>query len=336
MADFFALESKLEMLDRKVGDALVAIKAAVDWESFRAELETAFPARREGQAGRPPADSVVMFRVLVLQSMYNLSDDKMEAMLIDRLSFGRFAGLDPDGCAPDSKTIWLYRERLAKAGLAEALFARFRKALDEKGYKASGGQIIDATIVEVPVQRNKREENEQIKSGERPGDWSKAKAAQKDTDARWTKKHDTKYFGYKSHVSVDKDNGLIRSCAVTSAEVHDSQALADVLDHSNTSKDAWMDSAYRTPDCLALLEAGGFREHVQRRAWRNRPLDGREKKGNKTRAKVRARVEHVFGLIKAKAGEAIIRGVGMARAKAKIILRSLTYNITRLAWLQEA
>lgn len=127
--------------------------------------------------GRPPFDDLLMFRLLVLQALYNLSDEQAEYQVRDRLSFMRFLGLDMDGTAPDARTIWLFREKLAQAGAVEKLFARFDRYLEKRGLMASGGQIIDASIIPVPRQRNDREENDAIKAGKTPAEWKKNRCA---------------------------------------------------------------------------------------------------------------------------------------------------------------
>ncbi len=167
---------------------------------------------KKSKAGRKPVDAIVMFRMLILQSLYNLSDDQAEYQVRDRLSFTRFLKLGIEDRIPDGTTLWLFREKLAKAGLIETLFERFGQHLEANGYIARGGQMVDATIVPVPKQRNTREENEAVKAGQMPEDWARkpAKNRQKDKDARWTKKHGKSFFGYKNHVNADARHKLIR------------------------------------------------------------------------------------------------------------------------------
>ena len=162
----------------------------------------------------------------------------------------RFLGLSLGDAVPDEKTIWLFREQLTEAGLIKRLFQEFDAFLEEKGFSARKGQIIDASIVEAPRQRNSREENRQIKAGQIPEDWSEQKKRQKDTDARWTKKNGQNYYGYKSHIDVDVKHKLIRDYEVTPASVHDSQVFEDLLDEDNSSRDVWADSAYRSEEKL--------------------------------------------------------------------------------------
>jgi len=217
---FFDLDKRLEAISAK-GDPLETLKAVVPFESFRAQIEAVVrlaPEERKSNAGRKPFDAVMMFKVLVLQTLYNLADEQVEYQIRDRLSFMRFLGLGLEDTVPDATTVWLFREALAKAGLVKSLVERFNQHLDAKGYIARGGQIVDATIVNAPKQHNTREENEAIKAGKTPEGWDEepAKNAQKDKDARWTKKNDQSFYGYKNHVSVSQMHLIaeISPCAV--------------------------------------------------------------------------------------------------------------------------
>jgi IS5 family transposase len=247
---FFDADKRLAAISAK-GDPLEMIDRVVPFESFRAEIEAVVltPAGgKKSNAGRKPIDVLVMFRMLVLQSLYNLSDEQVEYQVRDRLSFTRFLRLGIEDRIPDGTTLWLFRETLAKAGLIEKLFARFGQHLEAKGYIARGGQMVDATIVPVPRQRNSREENDAVKAGETPEAWEKnpAKNRQKDKDARWTKKHGKSFFGYKNHVNADARHKLIRQYDVTDASVHDSRTFDGLLNQANTSEDVYADSAYRS------------------------------------------------------------------------------------------
>ncbi len=331
----FDLQFRLKKIDRN-GDPLSKLNALVPWESFREGLETIHDKPRKSTAGRKPFDVILMFKMLVLQSLYNLSDDQTEQQVLDRLSFMRFLGLELGDAVPDAKTIWLFRERLKEAGLVETIFVQFNAFLTEHGFAAQKGQIVDASIVSVPKQRNRRDENETIKQGDAPGDWSEAKRRQKDVDARWTKKRGVTYYGYKNHISVDVKHKFVRSYAVTDAAVHDSRVFEELLDESNTSRDVWADSAYRSEENMQNLKADGFREHLQRKGYRNRPLTDWEQRGNRTRARIRSRVEHVFGIQAKRVGDGIVHVEGLVRASVKIGLRNLAYNLDRYAGLAQA
>jgi len=247
---FFDIDERYAALS-EAGDPLERLVKVVDFEVFRSRLLVALRRSDRSKGGRPPYDPVLMFKILVLQALYNLSDDQTEFQIRDRLSFMRFLGLGLSDKVPDAKTIWLFRELLVQAGAMEKLFARFEAALRDKGNFAMGGQIVDATIVEAPRQRNSDGEKAALKEGKIPEDWqaNPAKLAQKDRDARWTLKRGRKAlarpdgtkvaelmvpsFGYKNHVDADRRFGFIRTYKVTNAAAHDGRPLPELLDKTN-------------------------------------------------------------------------------------------------------
>jgi transposase len=174
---FFDLSDRYEALSA-AGDPLERLAEVVDFEVFRGPLIAALRRSVRGKDGRPPFDPVMMFKILVLQALYSLSDEATEFQIKDRLSFQRFLGLGLDGTVPDATTVWLwlFRERLVQAKAIDKLFSRFDAALTDRGYLAMGGQIIDATVVPAPKQRNTEEEKAAIKDGRIPEAW-KAKPA---------------------------------------------------------------------------------------------------------------------------------------------------------------
>lgn len=185
---FFDIDDRLKRLS-DLGDQLEAYAGAVDFEIFRADLDEALAYSDGAKGGRPPFDPVLMFKILIIQAQNNLSDDRAEFLISDRLSFMRFLGLGLSDRVPDAKTIWAFRERLTRAGAIEALFARFDGAIREAGYIAMSGQIVDSTLVAAPKQRNTDEEKKKIKGGKSAAEiWpdDPTKARQKDVDARWT------------------------------------------------------------------------------------------------------------------------------------------------------
>jgi len=335
ISGMFDTDFRMQDIDKN-GDPLVALNKAVDWEIFRPQLQVIRQKKRKSTAGRKPFDVVLMFKILILQSLYNLSDDATEFHIQDRLSFMRFLGLGLDSRIPDSKTIWLFREDLAKHGLVKTLFEQFDAYLWEQGFRAEKGQIVDASIIAAPRQRNTRKENRQIKEGDTPEDWPENKRRQKDTDARWTKKNGITHYGYKNHISIDAKHKFVRNYDVTDASVHDSQVFEDLLDPLNSSGDVWADSAYRSKEKIDHLESMNYRPHIQRKATRGKALSEWEQQGNRTRARTRARVEHVFGVQAQRAGTLIVRTIGRVRAKVKIGLRNLSYNLDRYSKLSSA
>jgi IS5 family transposase len=320
---------------------------ALDWISRRSVRNW----RRRCRGGRPPYDAVLMFRVLVLQALYALSDEQTEYQLRDRLSFMRFAGLALHDAVPDAKTIWLYRERLTRAGALTRLFARFDAMLAERGFLAMGGQIVDATVVEARRPRLTKDEKASLRDGGTPESWSKARTRQIDRDGRWTMKRGRKatppeggpqrqvaaeiavpMFGYKNHLGIDRGHGFIRRFTVTHAARHDGSHLGAVLDANNTASGVWADTAYRSRANVELLDRRSLVPEFQRAKPRGRPMPNHIVRGNATRARVRSLVEHVFATEKRRMG-LVIRCIGLARATARITLANLVYNMRRLVWI---
>jgi IS5 family transposase len=334
-AGLFDWQTRFEQLSNS-GDPLVKLNEIVDWEQFRKPIETIKDIERKSPAGRKPFDVILMFKIMILQSLYNLSDDQVEFQIRDRLSFMRFLGLSLSNTVPDAKTIWLFREQLTETKLIKKLFNQFDEFLDKNGFSARKGQIVDASIIAAPKQRNSRQENKDIKNGNIPDDWTENKKRQKDTDACWVKKNGENRFGYKNHIDIDVEHKLIRDYEVTPASVHDSNIFEQLLDEGNSSRDVWADSAYGSEEKIGILEAYGFRSHVQRKGCRYKKLDERQRRGNHKRAKIRCRVEHIFGVQAIRAGSLLIRTIGLVRAKAKIGLRNLAYNIDRYCLLVRA
>jgi IS5 family transposase len=336
-AGFFDFDDRLAQLNAH-GNPLRLLDEAIDFEAFRETLEVIRDKPRKSNAGRRPYDVVLMFKMLVLQSLYGLGDGQLEYQVRDRISFMAFLGLRPGDAVPDEKTVWLFREQLTECGLVEDLFDQFDRDLASAGFAAAKGSIVDASIVEAPKQRNTREDNAAIKAGQRPAsfDQKPAKGRQKDTDARWVKKAGVNRFGYKNHVNVDAKHKLIRKYTVTDAATHDSRAIDALLDEDNTNKDTYGDSAYRSAAISEKLEAQGYRDRIHRKAVRGKPLNERDRAANRTKSKVRARVEHVFGRqaqFAGQLGKTLLRCIGVRRARATIGLRNLTYNLDRYARL---
>lgn len=336
---FFDVAERAAKLTQ-MGDPLVGLNGRINWEAFRPDLIRMHEKERKSAAGAKPIDVVLMFKVLVLQQLHNLSDDRIEYQIRDRLSFMRFLGLQIEDRVPDAKTVWLFRERLQELKLVEVLFARFHKQLASLGYVARAGQMIDATFVEVPRSRNTREENAQIKTGETPEAWqkpaAKSKLRQKDVDARWTKKNNENHYGYKNHINADQGNKLVQSYRVTDAAVHDSQVFEVLLDQTEqkdgNKRAIYADSAYRSKEKEERLAADKIPSQICEKGVRDRPLTEEQKASNKEKSKVRSRVEHVFGA-QAQMGGHIVRTIGLLRAKVKIGLMNLVYNMVRLGQL---
>ena len=326
--------AKREQKLSDLGDTLEQLNEIVDWEMFRATLEEAVRKEAKGPGGRPRYEVVMMFKVLVLARLFNLSDDQAEYQINDRISFMRFLDLGLNSTVPDAKTIWLFRETLKNAGIIDDLFAQFNGLLEQKGLITREGTIVDATFVEVPKQRNHREENKAIKAGQVPEEWQKPenkhKLAQKDTDARWARKNNQTYFGYKDHVKADAKSKLITNYSVTGASVNDNQEFIGLLDGQD--KVIYADSGYVGRKYAEQLPEGAV-NMIHEKAEKNRPLSEDQKKSNREKSRIRCRIEHIFGYMTGAMHGITIRSIGLARAKFNIGMMNLVYNLCRYSFL---
>ncbi len=324
------LEQRYQKLESKK-TLLMRLDQAIPWSEFRPLLDKIHDKPRKSNAGRKPIDVIVMFKMLVLQQLYNISDEELEYQVNDRLSFMRFLGLTLWDSVPDATTVWLFRHQLEEQGLIGELFEKFEQYLRDQGYQAKGGQIVDATIIPVPKQHNSKEEKQQLAQGQIPVNWQEKphRLSQKDRDARWTKKNGQSYFGYKNHINIDVDYGFIRRYEVTDAAVHDSQVLAALLDDKNEGEGIWADSAYRSKLIESVLQLLKFLSHINERAYRNHPLTEKQIEANRERSKVRAKVEHVFGHWVNSMGGKLMRSIGKQSVEATIGLKNLVYNLKR-------
>lgn len=347
-AGFWDIDERYARLS-EAGDPLEKLNSVVPWEVFGKPLANALKRSDGSKGGRPAYDTVMMFKVLVLQALYSLSDDQAEFQIQDRLSFMRFLGLGLGDHVPDAKTIWLFREHLVQAGAVENLFARFDKHLAKAGYLAMGGQIVDATVVAAPRQRNTDDEKADIKAGKIPDEWKDrpAKLRQKDRDARWTvkfskakvdeegKEHKrdiaVPVFGYKNHASIDQRHGFIRGWTVTHAAAYDGAQLRNVVKRPDTGSTVWADTAYRSKKNEAWLDRNGFVSDIHQKKPKGRPMPEATARANGRRSKIRSRIEHVFAHQKARMG-LFVRTIGIARATMRIGMANLAYNITRYVW----
>lgn len=328
---FFDQDIRLTKLS-ELGDPLERLNKGVDFEIFREILEQHLIKMAKGKGGRRAYDYVLMFKILILQRYYNLSDDQAEYQINDRMSFMRFLNLTISDDVPDSKTVWNFREQLVELGIVEVLFERFIKELEKLKLIINAGKIVDASFVEVPIQRNTKEEDEQIKNDQRPESFEENphKKAQKDVDARWTKKNNAAYFGYKSHVKVDAASKLITGYLVTNASKHDSQVLDDLLNaDKDNGEDLYADSAYGGEKQLEIIKKKQMNNKVGVQGFKNNPLTDEQRKSNKEKSRTRARVEHVFGFIEMSMNGMYLQVIGIKRIKALVGLINLTWNMFR-------
>lgn len=332
--NFFGKEIRWERLE-KHGDPLRKLNAIIDWDIFRAPIDAVMHKEKKSAAGRHPYDRILLFKILILEAIYTLSDAQAEYQILDRYSFSRFLGLSEDDRVPDATTIWLFREALTKAGIIDELFLAFKKLLNDEGFLLSKGTIVDATFVEAPRQRNTREENKTIKSGEIPEAWKEAspeakhKLSQKDVDARWTIKRKEAHYGYKNHTKVDCYSKLITGFTVTPANTHDSKELPNLVKAGDG--EIYADSAYS--GCAKGLPEGTV-SRICKKGCRQRKLTKDEVAENHELSRTRCRVEHVYGWMKNVMGGPIVRCIGISRAKFRIGMQNIAYNLCRYSFLR--
>lgn len=335
----FEYSDKMRKISQ-IGDPLEWLNKSISWEKiFQPLLDQINPKKADttdNPGGRPRYKEMLMLKILILQRSYNLSDEQTEYQINDRLSFQRFLGLDLSCDVPDYSTIWKFRELLSEKGLISELFAVFKQYLETQGLIMNNGSIIDASFVDVPKQRNTREENKQLKNGETPANWTKKKCSHKDADARWATKNKEVHYGYKNHVKIDLDSKLITEFTATAASEHDSLELKSLINKKDKDKKLYADSAYRSQEIEKLLKEKGIISMIHEKGFRNKPLTAKQKLSNRRKSRKRAKVEHVFGFIENSMHGSIMRCIGKIRGHTVIGLMNLTYNLFRCAQLQKA
>lgn len=348
---FWDVEDRLAELSAE-GDPLEKLSATVDFEAFRPILLRALRRVGPPRLGRPPFCPVLKFRMLVLQSLHGLSLERTAYMVRDRLSWMRFCGLGPGDRVPDVNTLWDFREALIKVRALDKLFSRLNQTITKAGYLPMGGQIIDASLIAAPKQRNTDAEKEAIKAGKSAEEiWPDEpnKARQKDVNARWTVKQgktpmpgpDGKtppaisipVFGYKDHIGIDRRHGFIRTSKVTDAAAHDGARLREgLIDPENTASDVWADTAYRSAKNEEYLDGIRKTSRIHRKKPNGKPMSRATAQANAKKSTVRCRVEHVFAELKSRMG-LVVRTIGIARAEATITLANMAYNMKRWVFL---
>lgn len=327
-SSFFEVEDCYNRLD-KAGDPLLKLSEIINWDSLLPLIKSIhFKSGFKG--GRPGLYPLVVIKSILLQSLYNLSDDSCEYQINDRLSFKRFIGISTSDKAPDAKTLWLYKERIKWKKLHKKIFDWFDAQIEAAGYTAQEGQIVDASFVPThkPTGKHKKQLDNEIPL-------TKAQSSQIDNDATFTKKGDNTYHGYKNHIQIDNKHKIIRDYEITTASTHDSQEFEGLVDEEgNDSPDVWADSAYRSAESEEMLKNKNLNSKVHERAYRNKPLTDEQKARNKIKSKTRARVEHVFGHMITAMGGVMIHTISLARAEVKVTFKNIAYNMQRFVFLE--
>lgn len=315
-------ENKNNVLDK--------LDKIVDWKAFKEILNRAIPREKNPRGGRPPYDNLMMFKVLVLKRLFNLSAEETEYQINDRLSFMKFLHLGLSDTVPDAKTIWLYEDKLPKSGAGKELFNALNKQIEAKGYITRTGSIVDATFIEAPKRKNTKEQREQLKNGEIPEEWDDKehpqKLMQRDTDATWTVKNREAHFGYKDTVKADLESKIITDYRTTTASTNDKVAATGIFDEKDHI--AYGDCAYPT---LALPE--NVDNQICESPKKNHPLTTEQKERNHKKAKLRCRVEHIFAGMVQMVGGTTLRCKNLLRAELNISLLNMIYNMRRTLFL---
>lgn len=287
---------------------LARIEGLFEWVRFEQLLK---PLRSDlGRKGYP---ALALFKGLLLQQWYGLSDPGLEEALLDRLSFRRFCGFSLDDATPDETTFVRFRTALAERGLAEALFGEVNRQLEGRGLVLKAGTLIDASLVEASVSRPAGVAGE---------------ASRLDPDANWTRRGRTGYFGYKAHLAVDQGSGLVRGAILTPAKTSESE-VADGLIQGD-ERAVYADKAYEHKDRRRRLKAAGIKDRIMHRSHKNQPaLPHWQQRRNKLIAPVRANVERLFGLIKRSYGYRRVRYRGIERNQSHLFILCIAINLRR-------
>jgi transposase, IS5 family len=297
---------------KRDGEMLQRVAGLIDWASIERKIGPLYPSRT-GELAYPP---LVMFKILLLQAWYGLSDPEMESAMDDRLSFGRFAGLSLEDEVPDHSTIWRFRERLAKSGLDEVLFADVARQLDGAGFVVKKGTLIDASLVSSAARRPRM---------------SEGKTSATDPDARFGTSNERGRFefGYKMHVAVDAGTALVRHVILTPGNIQEIDMAKDLV--RGDERKLYADRGYDSKRLHDHLEACNIENGVMRRAMRNKPLSAEAVANNHAISAVRRSVEKVFGTFKRHYQLGRMRYFKLTRNRVRLNITAICYNLRRAA-----
>lgn len=296
----------------ELNQRLDKINRLLDWSVFDRMLSVIY----DSPTGRPSHPVLLLFKGLLLQSWYNLSDYELEANLDDRLSFRRFVELSAIEKAPDHSVFSRFRDQLVEKRLHDRLFKELNRQMEARGLIIKKGTLIDATVIEgapkPPTQ------NEDGTAGKSP----------QDPDATWTKKAGEYHFGYKAHVGIDQESELIRRVVMTPAHVHDGKMFASAL--SGDEAWAYADKAYDSKDNSDLLQEQGIHNGILMKGHAKRPLCRVQRKCNKILSKLRSPVERVFGTLKRSYRYCRAKYLGLRKNTLQLTLMCMAYNLRRM------
>ena len=304
-----------------LGDRLPLIKQQINWEKFRPIIASVFRDNKI-TGGRPHTDEIVIMRCMILQQLYGLSDEELEFLRTDRLSFRNFVGFE--GGVPDFTTIWTIRERLKDAKKDDELWAELQIQMDEKGLKIKKGVIQDATFIKADQGRKRKEIEKKLeKIGQKP-EYTPKQLAHMDSDGTYAVKNGQVHYGYKSHVKLDVGNHLIRNYEVTTASLHDSQ-----VDLINCTDGA----AYKDKGYFGVKVPEGVEDKTMKRGTRAGKLNEEEERRNLGISRVRSPGERPFAVM-----GRTFHGAGtyvktLERVKIKEMFRFFAFDLYQMVTL---
>ena len=302
-----------QLLDRRSArkERLRRIDALIDWLPVAALLSGIHGQK----TGRPGYPGLVLFKALLLQAWYGLSDPALEEALDDTLSFRDFVGLSLEDAVPDHATLWRFREELVKQGLSERLFLEINRQLEAKGLMVKAGTLIDATLVEAQAKKPPLADGMGAKS-------------KTDKDAAWTKKNGKAMFGYKAHIGADRNSGLVRKAILTPASTNESE-VADRLIMGDEGA-VYADKAYENKVRRQRLKAAGIKDRIMHRSHKHQSgLPGWQKLRNALIAPIRAGVEKIFGTWKRSYGYRRVRYFTLGRNEVQLHALCIAFNLKR-------
>ena len=307
-----ALNDELSQVRTKKKEFLNQIERIIPWDKW---FELILPCYYKGERGNKPYDLERMLRIYLIQNLYDLSDMATVAEVIDSRAFSEFCGVESSNQVPDGDTLGRFRNLLVKNGIQEKLFSQVYELLTERGLILKKGTIVDSTIIAAPSSTKNREKK-------------------RDPDAHQTKKGNTWHFGYKAHIGVDKDSGLVHTLKVTSANVHDVTMTSALLTGEETSVhgDSGYLGAEKREDAITRNGQGKrIKYKINRRPSqsRNRSVrsQGQIKRREREKSSVRAKVEHVFGVVKGQLGFKKTRYRGIRKQIAKFNMMFALANL---------
>ena len=290
----------------------------LDWEP----LDQLLAGLRPGKRGPPPYPALLMFKALLLQQWYGLSDPGLEEALSDRMSFRRFVGLNADEAAPDHSTLWRFRQGLSVEHLDQALFEAVSAQLDGAGLIVRQGTLIDASLIPAASHPPKKPDPSEVEPGA-----SLLVGSPREPDADWTRRGGKRFFGYKAHIAMDRGSHLIRRVLMTPASINDTTPADDLI--LGDEAEVWADKAYDSHARRALLKAAGLKNRIMRRGNKHHPETRWQTLRNKLIGRVRGRVETAFAILKSHYSLARARYRTLVRNRADLLLACLAMNLRR-------